>query len=52
MGLRGRGRATEKKVTKKDLQVTVNHGIMDSNKEAAMSGEGGKKDGRKAERDF
>lgn len=33
MGLRGRGRAAEKKNYKKGLQISVSHGIMDSNKE-------------------
>ena len=43
MELRGRGRATEKKITKKGLQVSVNHAIMDSNKTSRISGKGGKK---------
>ena len=43
MELRGRGRATEKKITKKGLQVSVSHGIMDSNKEAVVNGEGGRR---------
>jgi hypothetical protein len=32
MELRGRGRATEKKNYKKDLRISVNRAIMDSNK--------------------
>ena len=33
MKLRERGRAAEKKSYKKGLQISVNYGIMDSNKE-------------------